>query len=121
LLRTYSQLFDDGNEDMALPMATALRVLLHDTKQSYSIFEQLNAKNTVHFTDTAHPIVPGQSAAFVRIGVVKGVGRIRCSLCRAGAPPSRFEQTALPFDKWWNRQYRWTSTDAGGLAGEWFE
>lgn len=42
LLRSYVEMFDSGNKNMALPMATQIRVLLHETNQSHSLLKQLD-------------------------------------------------------------------------------
>lgn len=57
-LETSCQGFDSGNEDEALRIATTLRVLVHDTKNSISLLEQLGLKNTMQFIDSAAPIDP---------------------------------------------------------------
>lgn len=50
--------FDDGYEAEAKRLAVVLRVLLHDTKQSHSILDQLKVKERLAFLDTAEPINP---------------------------------------------------------------
>ena len=105
LLRTYSQLFDSGTEDLALPMATALRVLLHDTKVSISVFKQLGVKDKILFTDTASPIIPGNLLPWFGLvisEVTVGEGGRYVASSASGAPPSRVEPSAIPFEKWWN-------------------
>lgn len=49
LLRSYVEMFDSGNKNMALPMATQIRVLLHETNQSHSLLKQLDLQKKVKF------------------------------------------------------------------------
>lgn len=42
LLRNYAKMFDSGVTDMALPMATQVRVLVHQTQRSISLLNQLD-------------------------------------------------------------------------------
>jgi hypothetical protein len=119
LLRTYSQNFDDGNEDFALLMATALRVLLHDTRLSHSVFQQARRKDKAHFTDTAHPITPGNlvpSFGLLIARLTTGSGGEYLARSAAGVPPWTAKQPALPFEKWSNTPIESTPTETGGLA-----
>ncbi|QXC53936.1 hypothetical protein [Leuconostoc mesenteroides] len=45
LLRHYAKMFDSGVTDMALPMATQVRVLIHQTHNSNSLLNQLDLIN----------------------------------------------------------------------------
>ncbi|MBZ6014878.1 hypothetical protein KIJ04_09040 [Leuconostoc gelidum subsp. gelidum] len=49
LLRQYAKMFDSGITDMALPMATQVRVLVHQTKNSNSLLNQLDLENKFKF------------------------------------------------------------------------
>lgn len=53
-LKKSCELYDDGSENEAKRIALCLRILLHDTKKSQSILEQLSIKQTTKFLDTAH-------------------------------------------------------------------
>lgn len=44
--------FDNGNHDEAIRMATTLRVLLHDTNNSKSLFTHLGIKEDLNYVDT---------------------------------------------------------------------
>ncbi|WP_139809497.1 hypothetical protein [Prescottella equi] len=48
-----SSAFDQGEVDEALRLATSIRVLVHDTRQSNSLLGQLKAKTAMRFWDTA--------------------------------------------------------------------
>jgi hypothetical protein len=54
-LKRSCKLYDDGSEEEAKRIALCIRILLHDTKSSKSVLEQLCIKQTIKFLDTAHP------------------------------------------------------------------
>jgi hypothetical protein len=58
LLELANDNFDKGREVAALCIGTIIRVLLHDTNQSHSLFDQLGIKN-INFLDTSHNNHPG--------------------------------------------------------------
>lgn len=112
-LRRSASHYDDGDFSEAKRLATTLRVLLHDSKQSKSLLTQLVLKNKLRFVDTAGEIQPDQ------IEVLPG-GRFRASIAVAIplAPIAwgswkgfRFiarlddhgtSFRPLRFDRWWN-------------------
>jgi hypothetical protein len=51
-LERSAEIFDQGYDDEAQRLATTLRVLLHTTKVSHSLLDQLGIKNTLNFVDT---------------------------------------------------------------------
>lgn len=61
-LRSSAASFDAGYEPEAKRMAVSLRVLLHDTPQSISVFKQLGLKDSWTFDDTAGPVNPRNMA-----------------------------------------------------------
>jgi hypothetical protein len=54
-LRSSCDAYDAGNMSEAKRIALPIRVLLHDTDKSKSVFKQLDIKDRVRFLDTAHP------------------------------------------------------------------
>lgn len=58
LARSCSE-YDGGRTSEAKRIATVLRILLHDTKNSHSLMSQLNIKS-IGFLDTALPIANGE-------------------------------------------------------------
>jgi hypothetical protein len=55
-LRTSCRLYDEGEQDEAIRIATAIRVLVHDTKNSISILSHLNAtKININASPAANP------------------------------------------------------------------
>src|SRR5215213_9256029 len=51
-LRSSAKAYDDGDEAEERRLATAIRVLVHDTGQSHSLLGQLGLKERLHWTDT---------------------------------------------------------------------
>jgi hypothetical protein len=51
-LNNSSKLFDEGEEDEAVRLATTIRVLFHDTYSSTSLLKQLNIKDILNLVDT---------------------------------------------------------------------
>lgn len=56
LLKNFVNLFDEGDTDIIPSIATAIRVLVHDTRASTSLLQTLNIKSK-SFYDTALPYV----------------------------------------------------------------
>jgi hypothetical protein len=52
-LRRSAELFDAGHDDEAARMATAVRVMVHDTNSSSSLLGQLGVLSTLAFVDTS--------------------------------------------------------------------
>ena len=50
--------FDNGFEGEGKRLATAIRVLFHDTSSSQSLLKQLGVKDRIQMLDTAHPYDP---------------------------------------------------------------
>lgn len=63
LCRSCSE-YDSGRTSEAKRIATALRVMLHDTKNSHSLLSQLRIKS-IGFLDTALPIANGEKRAIL--------------------------------------------------------
>ena len=102
LLTHLGAMFDGGVPLAALPLAVVVRVLVHDTKASRSLLEQLGLKDTVAFMDTAaHPdpnnLLPSPGLVLMRM--VAGVGADWVAPLNDLAPPRL--QSALPFVTWW--------------------
>lgn len=58
LLAILGGIFDKGDVVAALPLATTIRVLLHDTSASPSLLSQLGIKSGLRYRDTAQHINP---------------------------------------------------------------
>ncbi|MFD2235928.1 SEC-C domain-containing protein [Aureimonas populi] len=95
--------FDEGFEEEYKRIALTIRVLLHDTRTSSSLFNQLGWKASLMLRDTAYPVVPGNVAPFGGLVVF-------------GAPPSPNKEARYiafldehpngvvrkTFEEWWN-------------------
>jgi hypothetical protein len=68
-------LFDNGDEDEAVRLATTIRVLLHDTNKSKSLLKQLGIKDSLPFIDTGvYPdrLIEAQNQYFASLGFLEG-------------------------------------------------
>lgn len=74
-LRKSCESFDEGNHSEAKRIAIALRVILHDGKNSVSILKQLRIKESIEFLDSIPKINPNNllpSSDFLKIKVDSG-------------------------------------------------
>lgn len=100
--------FDQGYEVLALPLATALRVLLYDTPTSTSLLQAVGIKEECSFLSTKEPTsgVPVQLALVRQINVSVQDGRggeaKYWALCDERYFPSPSTTAMrLPFKEWW--------------------
>jgi hypothetical protein len=97
--------FDTGATEEAKRIATAVRVLVHDTRSSTSLLNQLGLKNNTSFRDTAVPYSPSNllgSQSLLRMLFThhpdgKNEGVYQAPLDDRN--PGRF----IPFDDWWGQ------------------
>lgn len=101
-----------GDNDEAVRLAVALRVLLHDTRSSHSLLSQLGWKDRLAYVDSLREleVVPG---VILSLGTESGetVGHTyglvvlvddQAGGVRYAAPLDREPVGAtLPFEKWW--------------------
>lgn len=90
--------FDSGFEGEAKRLALTMRVLLHQTRQSHSLLNQLGMTNQ-QFVNTADDITPGNLVADTPLVGIMG-GNERYVAFRDSAPP--VSKPLLPFEDWWN-------------------
>lgn len=93
--------FDEGYEDEAGRLAVTIRVLVHDTKASHSLLDQLGQKN-IQFYDGALPPTFGNlapDAGLVMIAVGKDRAGTRFLPVLDDSPIKR---GLVAFDQWWN-------------------
>lgn len=103
-LSASAQTFDNGNFAEAKRLSLAIRILLHDTKNSKSLLDQLGVKNNLQFYDTANEVDPTNllpqntlvSIRFEHPGHIKYVAQLD------NLPSSRLN-TKKTFTEWWNR------------------
>lgn len=102
-LRASSGSFDSGTVGEAKRLATTIRVLLHDTKQSKSLLLQLGTKHAMRYLDTALPHNPHNLLAphgLVGLRMETGAG------ARFWAPLDNLSpmrpNRMIAFADWWN-------------------
>jgi hypothetical protein len=92
--------FDAGFRDEAMRMATVIRVLVHDTKQSTSLLTYLGVKATARLLTTS-PLRPADEHTVFQIGM--GIMR----LGQGGSPyrPSfgKYGWALIPVEEWWTQ------------------
>lgn len=112
-LRRSAAHYDEGDFSEAKRLATTLRLLLHDTKQSKSLLRQLDLLNKLRFIDTAGVIEPdkfetlprGRFRASIAIGVPLAPiawGSWKGFRFVARLDDHRTSFRPIPFPTWWN-------------------
>ena len=91
--------FDSGFEGEAKRMATAIRVLVHDTRVSHSVLTQLEVKSSIKYLDTAEPINPKNLATTPGL-VIFRMGSEGASYV-APLSDRHLEPSVKRFDEWW--------------------
>ncbi len=129
-LRASADAFDGGFEGEAKRLATTIRVLLHETKNSRSLLGQLNMKDSLMMHNTAHALnptnlLPHQGLVIMRLDAPQGadssvsftllgeedpytkapsdkpIGKMTY-VPRCNEPSgSGSKPTDVPFNKWW--------------------
>lgn len=125
LIAVLSECYDGGNEIVALAIATAIRVLLHNTQHSTSLLTHLTAKSVCLLSTNLREPLEKVHLGLVRrinVGVNDGKGGEAkyWPLCDERYFPSpRQHFVMLAFDAWWkecvfeneNTQHRLTRRD----------
>jgi len=102
--------YDNGNDVVAISIATAIRVLVHDTERSISLLAHLGRKNgqylNTNFRDPREAVHLGLVRR-INVGVNDGRGGEArywplCDERYFPAPRERF--TFVPFDNWWGER-----------------
>lgn len=106
LLNLSNENFDAGGEIAALNIATTIRVLLHNTSKSHSLFDQLGIKN-ISFLDTSHNLHAGTYLGLI-IKFISGVqdgqdGEVLYKPTFTSAFHSK-NKNWIDFDSWWNKE-----------------
>lgn len=108
LLMALCEGFDQGHEVLALPLATALRVLLHDTGSSTSLLQAVGSKHACSLVSTNQR----DSRGLIQLGLVRRInvgvhdgqgGEAKYwALCdQRHFPSPRTPEARMPFEKWW--------------------
>lgn len=94
--------FDDGFSGEAKRIATVIRVLVHDTKNSHSLLNLLNLKN-IEFYNSSYKLEPSNSCTHI------GLVFMRIELVNNGSEYLPFLDDVLPdsnrldkFENWWS-------------------
>jgi hypothetical protein len=98
-LRASADAYDSGFEGEAKRIAVAIRVLMHDTRQSTSLLSQLGLKSG-HFLDTSLPISPDNMTPHSGL-IVTAMGSGGAKYC-APLDDGIDQPTLRDFDQWWN-------------------
>lgn len=92
--------FDEGFKDEAIRMATSVRVIVHQTRTSHSLLEQLSLLDH-RFVDTSAPLVPGNSVGEMPL-IQTGIGGN--SGTQFFAPMNdTLRKKYILFPNWWNQ------------------
>jgi hypothetical protein len=120
-LKHFCKQYDEGSENMAKMIAERLRVLLHDTKNSESLLEQLNIKTSTRYCDTALPYNVNNPCSSSYLTVIKSSfdGKKQIDkVCPLYREHNSFHQfTDKEFSSWWNqivlddRSYKFSRQD----------
>jgi hypothetical protein len=98
-------LFDKGDMEEAIRIATCVRILIHDTRKSISLLKHLNAKDIVLFSTIRH--FPEGKDGYHCITVFS-LGKLILSKDKMGYIPNLEDFKAgtslvLPVDEWWEQ------------------
>ena len=118
LLSVLCQYFDnDEKEILALPISTAIRVLVHDTPNSTSLLKHLDKKNIKFIsTNTTHPKekVHLGLVGRINVGVTDGKGGEAkyWPLCNEKYFSMPEESNYLEFEEWWGAERIFSSSQS---------
>jgi hypothetical protein len=110
LMSVLSECYDGGNDIIALSIATAIRVLVHDTKASTSLLTHLGRKTvqylSTNFRDSKETVHLGLVRR-INVGVNDGAGGEAkywplCDERYFPAPKQNFR--FVTFDEWWSER-----------------
>jgi hypothetical protein len=105
LLRVLGAQFGAGHRVLGYPLATTIRVLVHDTNSSHALLAQLGELTAMPFTDTSLPVSPDNMlpshGGLVLMKMITGTGIEWVP--RAEIPPAPgAEPRDTQFAPWWN-------------------
>ena len=107
LLVDLGESFDAGRPLVALPLATAIRVLVHETRTSHALLVQLAEMERLRFLDSAVPLNPANliltHCGLATLQMKMGEGGTWVPHLVVGAPPPGARNSWEPFDTWWTR------------------
>jgi len=105
VLGILGQAFDTGKRVAGYPLATVIRVLVHDTPSSHALLAQLGELTTMSFIDTSSPFIPGNllraHGGLVMMRMTTGVGADWVPKMELPVPPPGSEPRDVSFQDWW--------------------
>jgi hypothetical protein len=116
LLRVLGAAFDGGQRIVAYPLATTIRVLVHDTARSHALLAQLGEFSAMPLLDTSALINPANEikahGGLVLLKMTSGVGLEWAPRIEVPGPTPGTEPRDVPFRLWWEKDI----TRDGGAA-----
>ncbi len=104
LLHMLGEAFDSGARVVAYPLATTIRVLVHQTGSSHALLAQLGELSKMRFLDTALPIDPRNllqaHGGLVVMKMASGTG-IEWVPRKEVPPMPHAQPHEVPFRSWW--------------------
>jgi hypothetical protein len=104
LLHMLGEAFDSGARVVAYPLATTIRVLVHQTGSSHALLAQLGELSKMRFLDTALPIDPRNRlqahGGLVLMKMISGTG-IEWAPRKEVPPMPHAQPHEVPFRSWW--------------------
>ncbi len=105
LLHVLGATFDSGHRVAAYPLATSIRVLVHDTTRSHALLAQLGELSTMQFRDTSLPMdmsgpIKTNGGLVILTKTAEG-DAVWAPLWEAPAPASAAEPRDIAFQPWW--------------------
>ena len=103
LLDILGEQFDAGHRVVGYPLATVVRVLVHDTAQSHALLAQVGELTTTKFLDTSAPINPRNLISDFGLVVMQmtiGKGNEWVPRCAAPSFPVATPRD-VAFTSWW--------------------
>jgi len=89
------KLYDEGYEDEAIRIATAIRVIMHDTRNSTSVLKHLNCKN-IRVLSQSSSVILGGEVFFLNMGLIQS-GKFIPNFGNGVL------QKKILVDDWWNQ------------------
>lgn len=99
LLASYAEQYDAGHIAYAKPMATALRLLIHQTKSSHSLLQQLGLRQGRFFA-VAKTLRPGNLATECDLLVTMLIGGVGAKHLPCIRPMTLRDRVSFP--EWWS-------------------
>lgn len=101
-LQSSSRAFDAGNVSESKRLATALRILLHDTKTPHSLLKQLGVKENLLWHDTAEPFNPNNSLSTLGLLMMRmKSGKGANYMAPLAEGPFENINKPISFEPWW--------------------